>query len=82
MVKSHNSGNGLRIDVDFDLWHCEKNPKTDDDDGRRKMLRNVFAEWLTSEKRLSLFPAWTTDRYSHHRESPTCHEQDLIMLKT
>ena len=58
-----------------------KTPKTDDDDGRMIMMRNVFAEWWTSERRLALFPAQTTVRDSPHHESPTCHEQDLRLLR-
>ena len=36
----------------------------------------VFVVWLTDERLLSLFPARTIVRDPHHREYPTCCEQD------
>ena len=38
--------------------------------------------WLTDERRLALFPAGTTVRYPHRRESPTRREQDLNLRRT
>ena len=38
--------------------------------------------WLTDEMRLTLFPAETTVKGSHHRESPTHHKQDLNLCRT
>ena len=37
----------------------------------------VFVVWLTDERRLVLFPAWTIVRDPHHRESPTRRQQDM-----
>ena len=41
------------------------------------MMVNYFAEWLTDETRLALFPAKSIFRDSYHHKSPTRHEQDL-----
>ena len=38
--------------------------------------------WLTDERRLAFFPAGTTVRDNHHRESPTYREQDLNLRRT
>ena len=38
----------------------------------------VFVVWLTDERCLALFPARTTARNPHYRESPTRGEQDNI----
>ena len=37
----------------------------------------VFVVWLTDERRLALFPAGTTFRDPHHRESMMCCKQGL-----
>ena len=37
----------------------------------------VFVVWLTDERCLALFPAWTVFRDPHHLESLTLREQDL-----
>ena len=47
-----------------------------------KTMRIVFVLWLTDERRLALFPAGTTVRDPHHRESPTRREQDLNLRRT
>ena len=54
---------------------------------RRLQISNFFDDddysvaWLTDERGLALFPAGTILRDSHHRESPTCHEQNLNLRK-
>ena len=42
----------------------------------------VFAEWLTDERRLVLFPAGIIVRDPHHRESPTRREQGPNLRRT
>ena len=46
------------------------------------MMTNCFAEWLTDERHLALFPAGTFVRDLHHRKSPTRREQDLNLGRT
>ena len=52
----------------------------DDDDDKWGWIVSVV--WLTDERRLALFPAKTFVRDPHHRESPTCREQDLNLRRT
>ena len=40
----------------------------------------VFVAWLTDGRRFALFPAGTIVKDPHHRESPTCREQDEYSL--
>ena len=42
----------------------------------------VFVVWLTDVRRLTLFPAGTTVRDPHHRESPTRRKQGLNLRRT
>ena len=51
------------------------------DDDMMMMMMNGFVVWLTNEQRLVLFPAGTIIRDPHHRESPTCREQGLNLLR-
>ena len=44
--------------------------------------RIAFVLWLTDERHFVLFPAETIVRDPHHRESPTCCEQDLNLCRT
>ena len=44
--------------------------------------RIVLVVWLTDERRLALFPAGTTVRDPHHRESLTRRKQDLNLCRT
>ena len=44
--------------------------------------RIVFAEWLTDERHLALFPAGTIIRDSHHRKSQTRRKQGLKLRRT
>ena len=46
------------------------------------MMMNCFVVYLTGEKRIALFPAGTTVRDPHRRESPTRREQDLNLRRT
>ena len=46
------------------------------------IMMNCVVVWLTDERRLALFPAGTTVRDPHHRESPTRREQGLNLRKT
>ena len=56
----------LKFETGFSL-----SAAADDDD------ELFFLVWLTDERRLALFPSGTIVRVPHHRESPTCREQDL-----
>ena len=42
----------------------------------------VFVVWLTDKRCFALFPAGTIVRDPHHRESLTCHKQDLNLCRT
>ena len=44
--------------------------------------RIVFVVWLTDERCLSLFPAGTIVRDTHHRESLILREQGLNLRRT
>ena len=46
------------------------------------MMMNCFVVWLTSKRRLALFPAGTIVRDPHHRESSTSREQGLNLCRT
>ena len=46
------------------------------------MMMSCFVVWLTDEKRLALFPSWTTGRNPHHHEYLTRREQDLNLRRT
>ena len=43
---------------------------------------NVFAVWLTNERRLALIPAGTIVRDPQHHLSPTLREEDLNLHGT
>ena len=64
---SYSSYNSLLLNDDDD---------DDDDDD------DCFCVWLTDKRCLGLFPAGTTDRDPHHRESLTRREQDLNLRRT
>ena len=42
----------------------------------------LFLRRLTDERHLALFPAGTTVRDPHHRESPTRHEQNWNLRRS
>ena len=46
------------------------------------MMMNCLVVWLTHERHLALFLAGNIARDPHHRESPTCHVQDLNLHRT
>ena len=46
------------------------------------MMMMVFVVQLTDERGLALFPAGNIVTDPHHRESPTCREQDLNLRRT
>ena len=55
----------------------------DDDDDDNDYDQRGFVVWLTNERRLALFSAWTiATRDFHNRESPTRREQDLNLCRT
>ena len=58
------------------LHSCNDDGDDDDDDDKLFLLYG----WPTKGK--ALFPAGTIVRVPHHRESPTCREQDLNLDRT
>ena len=58
------------------LHSCNDDGDDDDDDDKLFLLYG----WQTKGK--ALFPAGTIVRVPHHRESPTCREQDLNLDRT
>ena len=46
------------------------------------MMMNCFAEWLTEERRYTLFSAGTMVDGSHHQKPPTRQEKDLNLRRT
>ena len=57
-------------------------PDDNDDDDSDDDDEFFFVVWLTDERRLDLFPAGTTVRDPHHRESPTRRQQGLKLRRT
>ena len=54
----------------------------DDDDDDHDDDDELFLVWLTSERRLDLYPDGTIVRDSLHLQSLTRHEQDLNLRRT
>ena len=62
------------------LHSCNDDGDDDDDDDDDDDKLFLLYGWPTKGK--ALFPAGTIVRVPHHRESPTCREQDLNLDRT